>query len=154
MFIHLLIRQIREQIFETLFSLTAFGSVAVIRLFYTCCNPRLTPSPQAPKYVMTYISSCQIRLLRASTKRSDFPPALAIIDTSSNTSFLRESSVQFTFAFDNCIVPMGFLPWEIRVAFPGESQLRHNRATQPTFCLLYTSPSPRDCIVSRMPSSA
>ena len=23
--------------------------------------------------------------------------------------------------FYNCIVPMGFLPWEIRVAFPGES---------------------------------
>ena len=23
--------------------------------------------------------------------------------------------------FSNCIVPMGFLPWEKRVAFPGES---------------------------------
>ena len=32
----------------------------------------------------------------------------------------------------NCIVRLGFLPWEIRVAFPGESQLRHSRATQPT----------------------
>ena len=27
---------------------------------------------------------------------------------------------------------MEFLPWEIRVAFPGESQLRQSRATQPT----------------------
>ena len=27
---------------------------------------------------------------------------------------------------------MGFLSWEIRVAFPGESQLRQIRATQPT----------------------
>ena len=27
---------------------------------------------------------------------------------------------------------MGFLPWEIRVALPGERQLRQNRATQPT----------------------
>ena len=27
---------------------------------------------------------------------------------------------------------MGFLPWEIRVAFPGESQLQLNRATQLT----------------------
>ena len=27
---------------------------------------------------------------------------------------------------------MGFLPGEIRVAFPGESQLRQSRATQPT----------------------
>ena len=30
----------------------------------------------------------------------------------------------------NCIVPMGFIQWEIRVAFPGESQLRQSRATQ------------------------
>ena len=34
--------------------------------------------------------------------------------------------------FYNCIVPMGSLPWEIRVAFPGESQLEQSRATQPT----------------------
>ena len=27
---------------------------------------------------------------------------------------------------------MEFLPWEIRIAFPGESQLRQGRATQPT----------------------
>ena len=32
----------------------------------------------------------------------------------------------------NCIVPVRFLPWEIWVAFPGESQLRQSRATQPT----------------------
>ena len=32
----------------------------------------------------------------------------------------------------NCIVLMGFIPREIRVAFPGESQLRQNRAIQPT----------------------
>ena len=37
-----------------------------------------------------------------------------------------------SFTFYNCIVPMGFLPWEIRVSFPGESQLRQSRATQPT----------------------
>ena len=38
----------------------------------------------------------------------------------------------FYFTFYNCIAPMGFLPWEIRVAFPGESQLRQGRASQPT----------------------
>ena len=27
---------------------------------------------------------------------------------------------------------MGFLPWEIRVSFPGESELRQSHATQPT----------------------
>ena len=30
-----------------------------------------------------------------------------------------------------CIVPTGFLLWEIRVAFPGESRLGQSRATQP-----------------------
>ena len=32
----------------------------------------------------------------------------------------------------SCIVPLGFLSREIRVAFPGESQLRQGRATQST----------------------
>ena len=32
----------------------------------------------------------------------------------------------------NRTVLLGFLPWEIRVAFLGESQLRQSRATQPT----------------------
>ena len=36
------------------------------------------------------------------------------------------------FTVYSCIVPFGFLPWESRVAFPGESQLRQSRATQPT----------------------
>ena len=30
------------------------------------------------------------------------------------------------------IAPFGFLPWEIRIAFPEESQLRQSRTTQPT----------------------
>ena len=38
----------------------------------------------------------------------------------------------FFFTVYNRIVPMGFLPWEIRVAFPGKSQLRLSCATQPT----------------------
>ena len=46
-----------------------------------------------------------------------------------NCSFL---SFSFIYAFYNCIVPVGFLPREIRVAFPGESQLRQSRAAQPT----------------------
>ena len=32
--------------------------------------------------------------------------------------------------FYNCVVPLGFLQRQIRVAFPGESQLRQSRATQ------------------------
>ena len=32
----------------------------------------------------------------------------------------------------NCTVPLGFLPWEFRVAFPGESQQRQSHVTRPT----------------------
>ena len=38
----------------------------------------------------------------------------------------------FTFTFYNCIVPMGFLPWEIRIAFPGENQRRQSLDTLPS----------------------
>ena len=41
-------------------------------------------------------------------------------------------SVLSLFLLYNCIVPLGFFPREIRVAFPGESQMRQGRATQPT----------------------
>ena len=38
----------------------------------------------------------------------------------------------FFFTFYDTIVPIGFLPQEIRIAFPGESQLRQSRAIQVT----------------------
>ena len=36
---------------------------------------------------------------------------------------LRASHGCFFFIFNSCIFPFGFLPWEVRVSFPGESQL-------------------------------
>ena len=33
----------------------------------------------------------------------------------------------FYFTFHSCIIPIGVLSWENRVAFPGESQLRRSR---------------------------
>ena len=43
-----------------------------------------------------------------------------------------EHRQMFVFCFFyNCIVPVGFLPWEVWVAFPGESQLQQSHATQP-----------------------
>ena len=45
---------------------------------------------------------------------------------------LVDTFTLFTFTFYDCIVPMGILSWEIRVAFSGKSQLRQSRATQPT----------------------
>ena len=41
----------------------------------------------------------------------------------------------FYFPVCNSIVPMRFLPWEIRIAFLWESQLRRSRATQ-AMCIL------------------
>ena len=41
-------------------------------------------------------------------------------------------TVPFNTFFYNCIVPLGFPPWEIRVAFFGERQLQQSRASQPT----------------------
>ena len=37
----------------------------------------------------------------------------------------------FSFSFYILLSQWEFLPWEIRVAFPKESQLRQSRATQP-----------------------
>ena len=37
----------------------------------------------------------------------------------------------FLFFFNNCIVPLAFLPWEIKVAFPRERQLWQSRVNQP-----------------------
>ena len=36
------------------------------------------------------------------------------------------------FTVSNCIIPMGFLPWETWVAFSRESQLQQSHITQPT----------------------
>ena len=44
----------------------------------------------------------------------------------------REFFLLLLFLFYNCIDPLKFIPWEIRVAFPGESLLRQSRATQST----------------------
>ena len=34
--------------------------------------------------------------------------------------------------FNNCIVPLGFLPWKVLFALSGKSYLRQNRAIQHT----------------------
>ena len=47
----------------------------------------------------------------------------------------------YFFTFYNGIVPMGSFSWEIQVAFPGKSQLRQIRATQPTVHAGYFSVS-------------
>ena len=58
---------------------------------------------------------------------TDHRPLKLSHSTARNSAFLI-----FFLIFNNCIVPLGFLPCEIRVAFPGERQLRQSRVTQPT----------------------
>ena len=49
----------------------------------------------------------------------------------SNTDWTLQLGIQLTtFFFYNCVVSMGFLPWENQVAFPRESQLQQSHATQ------------------------
>ena len=61
-------------------------------------------------------------------------PLLPFMQSIESTLRLHPSttSPSHLLLFYNCVVSMGFLPWEIRVAFPGESLLRQSRATQPS----------------------
>ena len=47
-----------------------------------------------------------------------------------------------------------FEPVEVNINYSYPIQLQEDSVTLPEFCLLYTSPSPRDPKSSRMPSSA
>ena len=79
-----------------------------------------------------------------------FPFSLLIIEFSCGSSFSNRHVGEYLFKewnsfmksrgfdrkciakilpfFDNCIVPLGFLPWEIPVVFAGESQLQQSDA--------------------------
>ena len=57
--------------------------------------------------------------------------------------------------FDVCRDPLPFQSVCFQLTFQGRREGESGTETENTYtCLLYTSPSPRDCIVSRMPSSA
>ena len=84
---------------------------------------------------MTVIERCQCR-----PTISAFRTISIIIRTTRNLSntiidtpaLFAVNILYFVYLFTTVIVPLTFLPWKIRVAFPGESQLRLSRATQPT----------------------
>ena len=70
-----------------------------------------------------------------------FRMSLPFLQTALDSAiWFRINSLLVTFTFYNCIVPVRFLPWEIRDVFhhhptippPGKSQLRQSRAIQPT----------------------
>ena len=49
---------------------------------------------------------------------------------------------------------MPHISWPMRFVLPLSSEMRFENSTPVSRCLLYTSPSPRDRSLSRMPSSA
>ena len=58
--------------------------------------------------------------------------AVALLNLASKLLLTFHFFFFFSLTFYKCIVQIGFLSLEIRVAFPGESQLRQSRASQPT----------------------
>ena len=75
-----------------------------------------------------------------------------------NTSNERECVVEIEFSINNreYIVRRGIKPSVFDIIVNGRELHREadDRSMQRIFCLLYTSPSPRDLSTSRMPSSA
>ena len=65
--------------------------------------------------------------------RHNFTKSKKNLSDSKNTNYRGRCWVlhYFTFTFYTCIIPTGFLPWEIGLAFAGESQLRQSRAIPP-----------------------
>ena len=60
------------------------------------------------------------------------PNASSVCYTSRPQFCIPDSRLLLFYFFYNCLVPMGFLPLEIWVAFPGESQLQQSHATRLT----------------------
>ena len=82
----------------------------------------------ATKYILIIIiqTVCEKVWLLCSRSRSQWKCKVFNICPDDSSEQLNAF---FTFIFYNCIVPMGFLSWEIWVPFPGESQLQQSCAT-------------------------
>ena len=95
-------------------------------LIQACMPPRPLPPPHPPPAHLH--KQCTAYVMVA------FRPPARILAKGSNAlfAFFFFSPFFFNITFYICIVPMGFLPRKIRVAFPGESQLRQSRARKPT----------------------
>ena len=65
-------------------------------------------------------------------KRIPPPPYLYISYKVYGNSRNLKSTYEWTLTTNHFFpIPLGFFSWKIRVAFPGDSQLRQSRATQP-----------------------
>ena len=81
------------------------------------CKPTLVTRPEIPSLHLPFKTRVEITFCRPSQ----------------NSYGARKFLFFFILLnFYNCIVPLEFLPWEIQVSFPRESQLQQNCATQPT----------------------
>ena len=79
------------------------------------------------------------KVIRGEPRNSDTAPAGSFARTESDGMLFLTNG----FGFQHQIPPDSYIEWHLDKT---NSQMR--------FCLLYTSPSPRDATLSRMPSSA
>ena len=89
----------------------------------------------------------------------EFDIFFSISQTPDTTGHTPSESEMFTSFFDQVVLAdkLGFgVGWVAQAHLSTEIQKRNSKPVVPHYpgCLLYTSPSPRDKTVSRMPSSA
>ena len=75
------------------------------------------------------------------TARWPCPPTLNEMAAKRGGMVAHLNTFDCTFTFYNCIVPMGFLPCEIWVVFPGESQLQRYSAYGACFSVSIIPPN-------------
>ena len=116
------------------------AAVAMVLTSQTHCDNSIQCNST---YSLTFWSCSSIILYKTTALASStlplhfFPsryslvPGVTFYDKSLISKYFPLGYIFIYLFFYNCFVPLGVLSWEIRVAFPGESQLRQNHATRP-----------------------
>ena len=115
-----------------------------VAVYVFCINQLSLPTPFHSVRVSIFVVMAILTVLQSINSPDNSPlyhSALSVLlwlrqgrisVTCIGLHITRPYTFLFYFTFCNCIVHMGFLPWETWFAFPGESQLRQRRAIQST----------------------